>query len=291
MSCTVSPPGTSRCRRRTLTTARTAEQSQLTSSAPLAAAISAARSSLEVSARAPGEPRATVPRWAADAADPSRGVKAARAAMSAAVCAAALAPARTPTSTAATPASSTSPVNASPTRVAPPSSPTPPRLTGRSGAEGAGFASGDGGGPRDDRLDAEGQVDGQPHRDPHSVGAGRGDGDPGGTAGWERRPGGDRGPGRIAADRGLPGRLASGALREDLVAGQAEEADHGQRDRHQQRDRRGQLHRGRPGGGSAAAGHRPDAHRCGHDPRRASVGLGGHGVSQTSLRRGCHDLS
>jgi hypothetical protein len=39
---TLSPPGTSRTRRRTLTTAWTVEQSQLTSSAPLAAAISAA---------------------------------------------------------------------------------------------------------------------------------------------------------------------------------------------------------------------------------------------------------
>jgi hypothetical protein len=99
VSTTISPPGRSRCRRRTLTTARTAEQSQATSSAPLAAAISAALSSL-----------------------PSWGVNAASAAMSAAVWAAALAPASAPTSTAATPASSTNPANASPTRVAPPSS-------------------------------------------------------------------------------------------------------------------------------------------------------------------------
>ena len=70
MSTTVSPPGRSRCRRRTLTSARTAEQSQLTSSAPLAAAISAARSSLRISACAPAEPWAMVLRWAADAPAP-----------------------------------------------------------------------------------------------------------------------------------------------------------------------------------------------------------------------------
>jgi hypothetical protein len=117
VSTTVNPLGRSRCRRCTVTTARTAEQSQVTSSAPLAAAISAALSSLQLSTRAAAEP------WTI-AADPTRGVNAASAAMSAAVWAAALAPASAPTSTAATPASSTSPVNASPTRVAPPSSPT-----------------------------------------------------------------------------------------------------------------------------------------------------------------------
>ena len=99
VSATVNPPGTSRWRRRTATTARTAEQSQVTSSAPLAAAISAALSSLRLSACT---------------ADPSCGVNAASAAMSAAVWAAALAPASAPMSTAATPASSTNPVNASP---------------------------------------------------------------------------------------------------------------------------------------------------------------------------------
>jgi hypothetical protein len=116
VSTTVNPAGTSRWRRRTPTTARAAEQSQATSSAPLAAAISAARPSLQLSARAAVEP------WTA--ADPSRGVNAASAAMSAAVWAAALAPASAPMSTAATPANSTSPANANPTRVAPPSSPT-----------------------------------------------------------------------------------------------------------------------------------------------------------------------
>jgi hypothetical protein len=139
VSATVSPPGTSRCRRRTLTTARTAEQSQVTSSAPLAAAISAALPSLQLSAGAPAEPRAIVPRREADAtgpcacirrrgpdaADPSCGANAASAAMSAAVWAAALAPASAPTSTAATPASSTNPVKASPTT----------ELIGRRGAE------------------------------------------------------------------------------------------------------------------------------------------------------------
>jgi hypothetical protein len=110
VSATVNPPGTSRCRRRTVTSARTAEQSQLTSSASLAAAIPAALS-LRLS---PGAP-----------ADPSCGVTAASAAMSAAVWAAALAPASAPMSTAATPASSTNPVSASATT----------ELIGRRGAE------------------------------------------------------------------------------------------------------------------------------------------------------------
>jgi hypothetical protein len=108
MSATVSPAGTSRCRRRTLTTACTAEQSQATSSAPLAPASSAAL----VSAESP-----------AGAAGTTRGVNAASAAMSAAVCAAALATASAPMSTAATPASITNPVKANPMRVAPPRSP------------------------------------------------------------------------------------------------------------------------------------------------------------------------
>ena len=43
---TFTPPGTSRSQRRTVTTACTEEQSQLTSSAPLAPAISAARAAL-----------------------------------------------------------------------------------------------------------------------------------------------------------------------------------------------------------------------------------------------------
>ena len=108
MSATVSPAGTSRCRRRTLTTACTAEQSQATNSAPLAPASSAALVSAESPAGATG---------------PTRGVNAASAAMSAAVCAAALATASAPMSTAATPASITNPVKANPMRVAPPRSP------------------------------------------------------------------------------------------------------------------------------------------------------------------------
>jgi hypothetical protein len=109
VSATVSPAGTSRCRRRTLTTACTAEQSQATSSAPLAPASSAAL----VPAESP----------AGATTGPTRGVNAASAAMSAAVCAAALATASAPMSTAATPASITNPVKANPMRVAPPRSP------------------------------------------------------------------------------------------------------------------------------------------------------------------------
>jgi hypothetical protein len=105
VSATVSPAGRSRCRRRTPTTARTAEQSHATSSAPLAPASSAALATAE-----------------SPTTGPARGVNAASAAMSAAVCAAALATASAPMSTAATPASSTNPVNASPMRVAPPRS-------------------------------------------------------------------------------------------------------------------------------------------------------------------------
>ncbi len=96
---TVRPPGTSRTRRLTFTTAWMAEQSHLTSSAPLATAISAARDV------------------------PQPGVRAARAAMSAAVCAAARAAASAPMSTARTPVIRMSPDNANPMRVAPPFSP------------------------------------------------------------------------------------------------------------------------------------------------------------------------
>lgn len=105
---TVSPAGTSRCRRRTLTTACTGEQSQATSWVPLAPASSAALASAESPVGA--------------TTGPIGGVNAASAAMSAAVCAAALATANAPMSTAASPASSTNPVKANPMRVAPPCS-------------------------------------------------------------------------------------------------------------------------------------------------------------------------
>lgn len=72
----------------------------MTSSAPLAAAISAAR----------------------DGGSSCPGVSAASAAMSAAVCTAARAPTSAPTFTATTPVIRTSPDNANPTRVAPPCS-------------------------------------------------------------------------------------------------------------------------------------------------------------------------
>lgn len=99
MTWTVRPPGTSRTRRLTFTTAWTAEQSHLTSSAPLATAISAARDV------------------------PQLGVSTARATMSAAVWAAARAAASAPMSTARTPVIRMSPDSASPMRVAPPFSP------------------------------------------------------------------------------------------------------------------------------------------------------------------------
>jgi hypothetical protein len=98
VSDTVSPPGTSRTRRLTRTTAWTGEQAHITSSAPFAAAISAAR----------------------DGGSPCPGVSAASTAMSAAVCTAARAPTSAPTFTATTPVIRTSPDNANPTRVAPP---------------------------------------------------------------------------------------------------------------------------------------------------------------------------
>jgi hypothetical protein len=113
MTATLNPPGTSRSRRRTVTTAWTGEQSQRTSSAPLAHAISAAWVS---------------PRSAATVATPppsvSRGVSAASAAMSAAVWAAALAAASAPMSVPTTPTISSIPTSPNPTRVAPPRSPT-----------------------------------------------------------------------------------------------------------------------------------------------------------------------
>lgn len=108
---TLTPPGTSRSQRRTVTTAWTDEQSHLTSSAPLAPAISAARASPQPSA------------VQATSLSPTSGVSAANAAMSAAVCAAALAPANAPTSIPTTPTISTTPARANPTRVAPPRSP------------------------------------------------------------------------------------------------------------------------------------------------------------------------
>jgi hypothetical protein len=120
---TLTPPGTSRSQRRTVTTACTEEQSQLTSSAPLAPAISAACASPHAS-----------PTTATPPAGASGGVSAARAAMSAAVCAAALAPANAPTSTPTIPTIRTTPAIANPSRVAPPRSPTAGGLTGRRGA-------------------------------------------------------------------------------------------------------------------------------------------------------------
>jgi hypothetical protein len=111
LTATLTPPGTSRSRRRTVTTAWTEEQSHLTSSAPLAPASSAARASPQ-----PSAVQATPP------SSPTSGVSAANAAMSAAVCAAALAPANAPTSIPTTPTSSTTPARANPTRVAPPRS-------------------------------------------------------------------------------------------------------------------------------------------------------------------------
>jgi hypothetical protein len=60
------------------------------------------------------------------------------------------------------------------------------------------------------------------------------------------------------------GRLASGALREDLVARQADDPDHRQGDGDQQRDRGGQLNRGRPDVGFETAPGRADAQRAGH---------------------------
>ena len=105
VSTTASPPGISRCRRRTRTTAWTAEHSQATSSAPLAAAISAAL--------------ASAPPFPGPTAGSTRGANAASAARSAAVCTAASAP----MSTAATPASRTNPASDNPMRVAPPRSP------------------------------------------------------------------------------------------------------------------------------------------------------------------------
>jgi hypothetical protein len=113
LTATLNPPGTSRSRRRTVTTAWTEEQSHLTSSAPLALASSAARDAARSSATTPGPPSSA-----------SQGVSAASAAMSAAVCAAALAPANAPTSIPTTPTIRSTPTSANPTRVAPPRSPT-----------------------------------------------------------------------------------------------------------------------------------------------------------------------
>jgi hypothetical protein len=112
LTATLNPPGTSRSRRRTVTTAWTGEQSHLTSSAPLTLAISAARDSARSSATTPTPPPSA-----------SQGVSAANAAMSAAVCAAALAPANAPTSIPTTPTIRSTPTSANPTRVAPPPSP------------------------------------------------------------------------------------------------------------------------------------------------------------------------
>jgi hypothetical protein len=112
LTATLMPPGASRSQRRTVTTARTEAQSQVTSSAPLAPAISAAWASPHSSST-----KATPPSRA------SGGVSAANAAMSAAVCAAALATANAPTSILTIPAVRITPTRANPRRVAPPCSP------------------------------------------------------------------------------------------------------------------------------------------------------------------------
>src|SRR5829696_464074 len=167
--------------------------------------------------------------------------------MSAAVWAAARAPASAPTSTATTPTMRTNPARAIPTRVAPPRSPAgrakrlPLVAVGRAhGAAGtAGGLTGrperragspvgrdrrwpelagrDRGGLDDDRMDAEGQADGQLHRGSDACRPIGHDRNLGGAPGRERGPGGRRRPGRVATDSCLPGRLASRTLREDLV--------------------------------------------------------------------------
>ena len=160
VTMTVRPPGTSRTRRLTRTTAWTPEQSHITNSAPLASAISAARA--EASFRVSNGPRSesrppTGPRggggsggsggggggpgrrppgrcWVCSGgrstADAAMGVRAARAAMSAAVWAAERAPTSAPMSTATTPVIRISPERASPTRVAPPFSAAIPGRAG-----------------------------------------------------------------------------------------------------------------------------------------------------------------
>jgi hypothetical protein len=130
---TTIPPGTSRTRRRTSTTAWTAEQSHRTSSAPLARATAAARKLRSPHASplasgspgpCPGHTAETPPRpCSGRPASAPTGASAASAARSAAVCATALAAASAPTSTPTSPTSSTNPASANPTRVAPPSSP------------------------------------------------------------------------------------------------------------------------------------------------------------------------
>jgi hypothetical protein len=128
LTATLTAPGMSRSQRRTVTTAWTEEQSQVTSSAPLAPAISAACASPHSSATT-----ATRPSRA------SGGVSAANAARSAAVCAAALAPANAPTSMQTIPAISTTPTIANPSRVAPPCS---PRVAGPRSPRAAGALTG-----------------------------------------------------------------------------------------------------------------------------------------------------
>jgi hypothetical protein len=121
---TVSPPGTSRTRRLTCTTAWIAEQSHITNSAPLAAASSAALAAPEPASRASDEPCSGCCSCPGRCPDPSAstGVRTASAAMSAAVCAAARALTRAATSTATTPVIRMSPDSANPTSVAPPCS-------------------------------------------------------------------------------------------------------------------------------------------------------------------------
>jgi hypothetical protein len=144
---TLTRPGMSRTCRPTVTTACTTEHSQRSNSAPLAAAITAARASPSVPApappsapsvpavappsapsvpaapaSAPSVPAAGPPSAVAWVGEKLSGVRTAKAARSAAVCAAALAAANAPMSTASTPAASTKPASATPTRVAPPRS-------------------------------------------------------------------------------------------------------------------------------------------------------------------------
>jgi hypothetical protein len=132
----------SRWRRRTVTTASTAEQSQATRSAPLAAATLDALASGPASAGAPVAPNRMLDAGATVEATPAiSGVNAARAARSAAVCAAALAAASAPMSTAAIPASRTNPAMDNPIRVAPPRSPGggPDDLSRLAGTRGRGL--------------------------------------------------------------------------------------------------------------------------------------------------------
>jgi hypothetical protein len=145
------------------------------------------------------------------------------------------------------------------------------------------------GGDRDcadrDRLDAEGQRDGEGDRDPDPTGRGR-DGDRRGATGWKRRAGGRCGSALITADRRFSGCLASCPLREDLVARQSEHGNHCHRDRHQQWDGGRQLDRGRPGtgAGSGSACHRAGSRRRRHGVSRSRT-ASGHGPGHRRAAR------